>query len=163
MVMDPDACADGYPDSEALASDPVGFVQDLYAAAHHCLTEVVAELQSGELSARSRAIEKTESIVRRLMESLDHELHAHLARDMEGLYEYMLDRFAEAHLGPSREPLMEVKKLLSALTEHCSFPEPLAEPIEPDLPAYLQEESSQDFIDYDPEPSIEYVEWPKVR
>ena len=157
MLMEPDDC-DGNPESP----DPVDFVQALYAAAHRCLTEAVAELQSGEISARARAIARTEEIVRELSRSLDRQQHGDLARNLEELYEYMLDRLADAHIGQYREPLLEVKNLLNALTEEWEIPESLPEAAEPDLPPYLQEEPDQEFIDYDPEPSIEYAGWPKT-
>jgi len=160
MVLDSEAC-DGYPGPEALASDPVEFVQILYTAAHRCLADSVTELQAGELSARGRAIARAESIVRELSQSLDRE-RGDLARNLEELYEYLLDRLAAAHLGQCREPLVELKNLLNVLTEEWASQEPLPEPPDPDFPAYPQEDPGQEFIDYDPEPSIEYAGWTKT-
>ena len=106
-----------YEQNRILGASPVELVQIMYAAAVNSVRDAVHYMRSGDISARSAAINKTQMIVLELASSLDRTHGQEFPDRLLALYDYMLTRLSEAHVNQSEAPLAEVDRLLSTLQE----------------------------------------------
>jgi flagellar secretion chaperone FliS len=118
-----------YFDNEVLAASPLKLIQLLYAAALDSIAAARRFLQSGDVRARARAINKALRIVSELSRSLNHAAGGDLSRSLAGLYAYVTSRLIEANATQKEAPLADAERLLSTLNEawvHCApgFREP---------------------------------------
>ncbi len=79
----------------------------------------VAKLKINErkIADKGKSISKALAIVSELINTLDHEVGGQLARDLEALYMFMMDKLIEANLNNKIEDLEVVEKLMVTLYE----------------------------------------------
>jgi flagellar secretion chaperone FliS len=163
---------DAYLETRVLTADPVGLVRMLYQGASTAVREARAHLDSGDIAARSAALNRACGILAELSSSLDHEMGGELSQHLEQLYEYMQWRLVEANAKQSGEPMTEVLSLLATLEEGwegiqkapAPTPAPALAPIQampepvPETPAWnLAPQSS--YGAWNPEPAPGYNPW----
>lgn len=113
----PNTAYDRYLETEVLAADPLKLVCLLYRGALEASHSARICIQDGDISGRSRNINRAWSILAELAASLDHSQGGQLSRRLAGLYAYLQTRLIEANVQQSPVPLGEVETLLSALAE----------------------------------------------
>ena len=106
---------DAYLESRVLAADPIQLVAMLYDGAIKSVAEARRQLNAGNIAARSNAITKTAEIIAELVSSLDQTKGGELAVRLCLLYDYMLQRLADANRDQMEAPLIEVGSLLATL------------------------------------------------
>lgn len=106
-----------YFDNEVLAASPLKLIQLLYAAALQSIAAARRHLQSGDIVARVRAINKALRIVTELSRCLNHEVGGDLSRSLAGLYAYVIRRLIEANATQKDAPLADAECLMSTLDE----------------------------------------------
>ena len=75
------------------------------------------KLQEKKIAEKGKNISKALAIVSELINTLDHDVGGQLARDLEALYMFMMDKLIEANLNNKIEDLEIVEKLLNTLYE----------------------------------------------
>jgi flagellar protein FliS len=108
---------DRYLETKVLSADPMQLVGMLYEAALKSIAEARRHLNSGNIQARSRSITHTMDILSELLVSLDLERGGELARRLQQIYTYVLERLAEANRDQVEAPLVESARLLGTLAE----------------------------------------------
>jgi len=123
-----------YEENRILSASPVELVRILHAAAVSSIRDAREHLRSGDISSRSRAINKAQMILLELASSLDRTQRQELPERLLVLYDYMLTKLSEANVDQNEAPLAEVSRLLSTLQEGWE-PPAVTEEIEPVLVA----------------------------
>jgi len=108
---------DAYLESKLTAADPIELVRMLYEGAIQSIGEARRQLNAGDIRARSGAITKAAGILAELVSSLDHERGGEIAKRLNCLYDYMLQRLADANREQVEAPLIEVAGLLASLDQ----------------------------------------------
>ena len=108
---------DRYLETEILSADPVKLVGILYRAALESVAAARRHLGAGEIMRRSRSITKTSEIVNELMRSLNHSAGGEISRNLVEIYAYMQTRLIEANTNQMDQPLAEVERLLTTLSD----------------------------------------------
>ena len=106
-----------YVNNGILGDDPVRLVVALYETAIKRTQEARECLDRKDIMGRARAISKASNILMELIVTLNPNEGAHIGKNLDRLYHYMLRRLQDAHLRQVAEPLIEVEKLLSNLLE----------------------------------------------
>ena len=109
-----------YEENRILSASPVELVRILYAAAVRAVREAREHLETGDIAARSREINKAQMILLELAVSIDRSKGKDIGDRLLALYDYMLGRLAEANTLQQDAPLAEVSELLSTLHEGWS-------------------------------------------
>ncbi len=128
-----------YFENEVLAANPLKLVELLYRGAMEAIASARRHLRSGDIRARSRAINKAMAIVTELSLSLNHEQGGELSRNLASLYAYIERLLIQANSQQCEPPLAEAETLLSTLLEgwtSCTarYPDPAASAHEPTAP-----------------------------
>ena len=108
--------AQEYVDNEVLNVEPLGLVCLLYSKAIEKLHQARDHLAAGRLTERSEAIGLSMEIVVELKGSLSED-GGEIAVNLARLYDYLIEKLAEAHAEQKMEPLDESLRLLSTLLE----------------------------------------------
>jgi flagellar protein FliS len=106
-----------YVDDTILNESPVGLVVALYEGAIESSATARKFMASGDIPARTKAINKTINIITELMRSLNDEKGGEVSVNLRRLYVYMQGRVIEAHTKKQQAPLEEVEKLLGTMLE----------------------------------------------
>jgi flagellar protein FliS len=123
-----------YEQNRILSASPVELVRILHTAAVDSVSDALYHIRSGDISSRSRAINKTQMILVELASSLDRTQNHAFPERLLALYDYMLTRLSNANVDQDEAPLMEVGRLLSTLQEGWAAPA-VSEELEPVLAA----------------------------
>lgn len=89
----------------------------LYDGAIGFVERARASLERGDAAEKGECIIKAHDIISEFLTALDFEAGGDLARNLEGLYHYILDQLTIANLNNDAKPLEEVVSLLSTLKE----------------------------------------------
>ncbi len=108
---------DRYLEAEVLSADPMKLVWLLYRGALDASRTARACVESGDISGRSRQINRAYGILQELAGSLDHAQGGEISRRLASLYMYMQSRLIEANVRQSAQPLEEVETLLTTLLD----------------------------------------------
>ena len=106
-----------YFESRILSADPIELIQILYEGALGAVDEARSNLARRNIAGRSAAIGKAVAILSELSSSLDHETGGEISRTLAELYDYMQRRLLEANFQQADQPLAEVARLLTTLSE----------------------------------------------
>ncbi len=87
----------------------------LYEGAIRFTRLATQNLQDGKIAEKGKYISKSTAILSELMATLDFKVGGDLARDLESLYIYMIDKMIEGNIQNNVECLKEVEKLLMTL------------------------------------------------
>jgi len=102
------------------SASPMELVGILYETAIQSTEEAAANLRSGDILNRGRAVNKAVEIIFELQRSLRHDVQPQYSQNLAGLYSYMQSRLAEAQLHKSEAMFQEVSRLLRTLQEGWS-------------------------------------------
>lgn len=106
-----------YLESSVLSAAPLQLVHLAYEGAINAVIEARRHLADKKIHERSKAITKVQLILIELTRALDFQRGNEVAKRLASLYDYMLNRLAEANLKQAEEPLAEVQQLLTTLGE----------------------------------------------
>jgi flagellar protein FliS len=106
-----------YTDETLLNSNPIGLVVALYEGLIDACATARKLLASGDIPARTKAINKATSILTELALTLNHEVGGDLSQNLLRLYDYAQRRVIESHQKKDPGPLKEVEKLMTTLLE----------------------------------------------
>lgn len=101
----------GIKDQIATA-DPHKITQLLMQAVLENLAVAKGCIERNDLANKAKPIAKATSIILSLRNTLDHEVGGDITRNLEDLYNFMLDRLAEASIGNDAEKLEDVIKVM---------------------------------------------------
>jgi len=87
----------------------------LYEAAIQNIKKAVIAIDKKDIPTKGTAIGKTHDIVNELSNTLDFEVGGNIARDLERLYNFMVEQLVKANAENSKEGLLEIQKLLETL------------------------------------------------
>jgi flagellar protein FliS len=104
--------------SSVMSSSPHGLVLMLYDGAMLATAAARTHMQLNQHAEKSRAISKAVAIISDgLMASLDLDSGGSIAESLMALYQYMIERLAEANARNQPQPLEEVGRLLAELND----------------------------------------------
>jgi flagellar protein FliS len=106
-----------YTDGSIFSDNPLNLVVALYQGAIDATQQAESALRTGDILARSKAINKAISILTELLVSLDHKRGGEISQNLKRLYSYMQVRLLTAHARQEAEPIAEVAALLTTLLE----------------------------------------------
>ncbi|MGZ3707788.1 MAG: flagellar export chaperone FliS [Bdellovibrionota bacterium] len=89
----------------------------LYEAAIQNVKKATDAVDRKDLPTRGMAIGKAHDIINELLNTLDFEVGGQIARDLERLYNFMIDQLLKANMIGTKENLQTVQKLLETLLE----------------------------------------------
>jgi flagellar protein FliS len=110
-----------YVEGNVSSQHPVRLVVALYEGALEATRKAGRCLETGDIWARSKAVNKALAILTELLVSLDYEKGGEISLSLKRLYGYMQTKLIEAHARQAGEPFREVEKLLGTLIEGWSF------------------------------------------
>jgi len=100
------------------SADPHRLVMMLYDGVLRCIAEARGHMQRGEVSAKGRMLSRAIQILEEgLILSLDEATGGDLARQLQGLYAYMVKRIVLANARNDAALLDEVVRLLGELRQ----------------------------------------------
>jgi flagellar protein FliS len=106
-----------YQQTNVTTAKPDKILLMLYEGCIKFIRIAKLKLQEKKISEKGKNISKALAIVSELINTLDHEVGGQLARDLESLYMFMMDKLIEANLHNKIEDLEIVEKLLTTLYE----------------------------------------------
>jgi flagellar protein FliS len=106
-------------------------------------------MKDGKIADKGKYISKSTAILSELMATLDFKVGGDLARDLESLYIYMIDKLIEGNIQNNAECLQEVEKLL--MTLYAAWKDVVENPRPDGVPSpVLQPEEFQQFKQSNP-------------
>ena len=87
----------------------------LYEAAIRNTRKAAAAIDTKNRPEKGVLIGKVHDIIMELLNTLDFEVGGKIARDLELLYNYMIEQLVKANIENNKEPLLIVQKLLETL------------------------------------------------
>jgi len=106
-----------YKDNQISTADPGTILLMLYEGAIDALKRATQHLAAGNMAEKGRYILRAHDIITQFVVSLDYDVGGELARNLEGLYRYMLDQILVANVENDCRPLERVVALLSTLKD----------------------------------------------
>jgi len=106
-----------YQQTNVTTAKPDKILLMLYEGCIKFVRVAKAKLHEKKIAEKGKNISKALAIVSELINTLDHDVGGQLARDLEALYMFMMDKLIEANLTNKIEDLEVVEKLLTTLYE----------------------------------------------
>ena len=106
-----------YKDNQINTADPGTILLMLYEGAIDSLKRAMGHLATGNVAEKGKCILRAHDIITQFIVSLDYDVGGELARDLEGLYRYMLDQILLANTDNDSLSLERVVSLLSTLKD----------------------------------------------
>ena len=106
-----------YKDNQIRTADPGTILLMLYEGAIESLKQAVSHLATGNMAEKGQCILRAHDIITQFVVSLDYEVEAELAQNLEGLYGFMLDQMLLANIENDPQPLKRVISLLDTLKD----------------------------------------------
>jgi flagellar protein FliS len=104
-----------YQKTQVTTAKPEKILLMLYEGAIKFVKIANQRMRAKDVAGKGTYISKTMAIISELMNTLDHEVGGQLARDLENLYMFMMDKLIEANLHNRPEDLEVVERLLITL------------------------------------------------
>lgn len=104
-----------YRKTNVITADPKRLVIMLYEGAIDNLKLAKIKLEAKEYEAKNKALVKAQNMISELLCSLDLEKGGQIAKNLDGLYNYMLRQILKADLNSDAAILNEVVSLLEEL------------------------------------------------
>lgn len=89
----------------------------LYEGAIKNVKKATLAIDKKDIGTKGMAIGKAHDILNELLNTLDFEVGGNVARDLERLYNFMIEQLLKANLQNSKETLQSVQKILETLLE----------------------------------------------
>ncbi len=119
-----------YREMEIMSAAPGQLVVILYDHLLVTLRRARMAVEAGDVEARGELLEKSRAVVTELLATLDHQRGGDVARNLSGLYTFILGELLQAGVRPSVERLDRVTHMVGELREAfaqiASTPVPLA-------------------------------------
>jgi flagellar protein FliS len=106
-----------YKQNQITTADPGTILILLYQGAIDALKRAAEHLAAGNACEKGKYILQANDIITQFIQSLDHDIGGEMARNLEGLYRYMLDQILLANVNNDPEPLHSIVALLTTLKE----------------------------------------------
>ncbi len=106
-----------YRQNEMQTADPGTILIRLYGGAIDFIQRALTAMENGDVANKGLYIIKAHDIISQFLASLDFEAGGDLARNLEGLYQYMLEQLMIANVNNNPKPLEVVISLLATLKE----------------------------------------------
>lgn len=107
-----------YRESQITSTSPEKTILMLYDGAIRFLGSAMKELEeNNNMPEKSRLVEKTVKIIDHLQSCLDQEKGGEIARNLDGLYDYMSIKLTEANLGNDIPKMEQVMNLLLTIRD----------------------------------------------
>ncbi len=106
-----------YIEGSVFSGNPMAMVIALYEGAIKATQEARHHLITGDVWARSKAINKGMKILTELLVSLNHEAGGEISANLKRIYSYLQCRLLDAHARKSEKPLHEAERLLVTLLD----------------------------------------------
>lgn len=101
-----------YQENQIATASPEQILLLLYDGAIRFTRLAIAGIENESYEQKAKGISKTMAIVAEFSNSLDRELGAHIADDLDALYDFMIRELTQANLKDDIEKLKNVEKLL---------------------------------------------------
>jgi flagellar protein FliS len=98
-----------YTEGRVFSENPLNLVVALYQGALDSARQAERCLASGDITGRSKAVNKALGIITELLVSLDHARGGEISQNLKRLYSYMQVRLLDAHAKQQAEPIVEVR------------------------------------------------------
>jgi flagellar secretion chaperone FliS len=112
--MHPNAAA-SYRKTNVITADPKRLVIMLYEGAIDSIKLAKIKLIAKDFESKNKALVKAQNIISELLCSLDFEKGGQIAKNLDGLYNYMLRQILQADLNSDTERFDEIIGLLEEL------------------------------------------------
>ncbi|MDQ2843480.1 MAG: flagellar export chaperone FliS [Acidobacteriota bacterium] len=106
-----------YAEGSVYSGNPLQLVVPLYEGTIESIRRARQCLATGDIMARSAAINKAFELLTQLLVSLDHEQGGDIAANLKNLYSYIQSRLLDGHAQKSEEALKEAERLLDTMLE----------------------------------------------
>ena len=87
----------------------------LYEGAIQHVKRAILAIDKKDIAGKGVSIGKAHDIINELMNTLDFEVGGQVAIDLDRLYHFMTEQLVKANLESSKDPLVQVQKLLETL------------------------------------------------
>lgn len=104
-----------YQNNKYQTASPHRLILMLYNGAIQFAGNAIQAIQQNNITDTNKYIQKTQDIVYELLSSLNVKQGGELARNLQNLYFYVIDRLIEANMKKEEEPLHEVIKIISEI------------------------------------------------
>ena len=104
-----------YQTQQVMTASPAKLISMLYDKAILSLKEAVAAIEKGDIEARWRANKKAMDIIGHMWSTLDLEKGGEIARNLDGLFSFMLARLPRVDIENDPEVANQVIELLEPL------------------------------------------------
>jgi flagellar protein FliS len=98
-------------------ADAARLIEMLFEGCIDSLAMAEGHIARNDIAARTASINKASDILAGLIESLDHERGGEIARNLDEVYRYCLQRLLEANLHNDATRVAEVRGLMASLLE----------------------------------------------
>lgn len=106
-----------YLESQVNSASPEQLLLMFYDGAIRFNTMAIQSIANQDIEKRNYYINKTTAIISELAATLDHNVGAIIADDLDALYTYMLKELMSANVNNDSEPLGRVDNMLRELRE----------------------------------------------
>lgn len=106
-----------YKTQQVMNASPAKLIAMLYDKAILSLKKAIAAIEAGEIEARWKANAKATEIISHMWSTLDLEKGGEIAKNLEGLFSFMMSRLAEVDFKNDPAPALEVIELLEPLRQ----------------------------------------------
>jgi flagellar protein FliS len=104
-----------YKENQITTTDPGTVLLMLYQGTIDALRRAKESMLAGKMADKGMEILRASDIINQFLAALDYEVAGELARNLEGLYRYMLDQILVANVKNNPLPLDTVISLLRTL------------------------------------------------
>ena len=104
-----------YQETSINTSSPAKLVVMLYQGAIRFLRQGIDDIRSKNLAGKARSIDRAVAILQHLQSTLDTKNGEEIAKDLDRLYTYAVERISQGSATLDAESIEEVVKLLSTL------------------------------------------------
>ncbi|MBI3302270.1 MAG: flagellar export chaperone FliS [Deltaproteobacteria bacterium] len=106
-----------YRQNQVTTADPGTILLLLYQGAIDFLRQAKTSLERGDMAEKGWCVTRALAIISELLTSLNFAVGGEVARNLEGLYLFMLDQITTANIGNDPTPFAETIALLCTLKE----------------------------------------------
>jgi len=104
-----------YRNQELMSASPARLVVMLYDRAIHSLNDAIKAIEAGDIERRWKSTRNANEIITHLAMTLDFEQGGQIARNLNDLYRFMLQRLINVDVRNDPQPARDVIKLIEPL------------------------------------------------
>jgi len=106
-----------YQNVQVTTSNPEKILIMLYDGAINFTKIAIEKLEKGDVAGKGLYIGKAHAIVAELMETLNHEVGGDISRQLQRLYNYLIDELVAANIKNNPEHLENAVRILSTMRD----------------------------------------------